>query len=193
VPAGAQQRHPRRVLRRARAPPRLDPGGLDRHERRVPARHPRRRSRRRDLLRPVPRGPARGTRDRPGPPRRVERPRALAHPDRPLGQGHPLVAAQGARTPDDRPARHPLRGPAGQPRSTARSCCAKSSGCSTTCPTPRSHQRISTPGWPGLPARAYRRSSASPAPSAPTATASLPRSASASPTAAWKASTQRSG
>ena len=30
----------------------------------------------------------------------MERPRALPHPDRPLGQEHPLVAAQGARAPD---------------------------------------------------------------------------------------------
>ena len=75
-------------------------------------------------------------RDRPGPPRRMERPRALAHPDRPLGQGHPLVAAQGARTPDDRPARHARRGPAAPTaRSTAPSCCAKSCGCSTTSTT----------------------------------------------------------
>ena len=33
-------------------------------------------------------------------------PRPLAHPARPLGQEHPLVAAQGARAPDDPPARH---------------------------------------------------------------------------------------
>ncbi len=35
-------------------------------------------------------------------------------------KGHPLVAAQGARTPDDRPARHALRGPTGQPRALPR-------------------------------------------------------------------------
>ena len=32
----------------------------------------------------------------------MERPRALPHGHRPLGQGHPLVAAKGARAPDDR-------------------------------------------------------------------------------------------
>jgi transposase len=32
-----------------------------------------------------------GSRDRPGSPRQVERPRPLAHPHRPLGQGHALV------------------------------------------------------------------------------------------------------
>ena len=45
VRAGPQQRHLAGVLRRARRAPPLDPGGLDRHERRVPAGHPRRRSR----------------------------------------------------------------------------------------------------------------------------------------------------
>jgi transposase len=50
VPSGPQQRHPGRVLRRARAAQGLDPGGLDRHERRVPARHPRSRAAGRDLL-----------------------------------------------------------------------------------------------------------------------------------------------
>ena len=50
VRAGSQQRHPAGLLRRARAPQGLDPGGLDRHERRVPARHPRSSPWRRDLL-----------------------------------------------------------------------------------------------------------------------------------------------
>jgi hypothetical protein len=50
VPSGPQQRHPAGVLRRARRPQGLDPGGLDRHERRVPTRDPRRDPRRRDLL-----------------------------------------------------------------------------------------------------------------------------------------------
>src|SRR5215216_7145958 len=44
----------------------------------------------------------------------MERPRTLAHPGRALGQGHPLVAAQSARTSDHRTARHPLGSPAGQ-------------------------------------------------------------------------------
>ena len=68
----------------------------------------------------------------------MEPPRPLPHPDRPLGQGHPLVAAQGARAPDHRPARH-ARAKSSTPTaaSTAPSCCAKSCGCSTTCPTPR--------------------------------------------------------
>jgi len=55
---------------------------------------------------------------------------------------------------------------------TAPSCCAKNSGCSTTCPTPTSHQRTWTPGSPGPPAHVYGRSSGSPAPSAATASAS---------------------
>ena len=76
--------------------------------------------------------------------------------------------------------------------STAPSCCAKSSGCSTTSPTRRSPRRTSTPGWPGPPDPGSPRSSSSPAPSAPTATASSPPSASASPTAASRASTARS-
>src|SRR3954464_5110082 len=45
----------------------------------------------------------------------MERPRALAHPARPPGQGHAAGASEGARTPDRRPARHALRGPARQP------------------------------------------------------------------------------
>ena len=55
----------------------------------------------RDLLRPVPRGPPRATGGRPSPPRRVERPRALAHPERQLDQGHP--AGRCSRRPNARP------------------------------------------------------------------------------------------
>src|SRR5215208_6509099 len=44
----------------------------------------------------------------------MERPRAFAHPKRPLDQGHALVAAQGARQAVDRPARAARRGPTGQ-------------------------------------------------------------------------------
>ena len=47
---GPQQRHPAGLLRPARRPQGLDPGGLDRHERRVPARHPRGDPGRPDLL-----------------------------------------------------------------------------------------------------------------------------------------------
>ena len=132
-------------------------------------------------------------RDRPGPPRRMERPRALPHPDRPLGQGHPLVAAQGARTPD-RSASSPRSARSSRPtaRSTAPSCCAKSCGCSTTSTTRAWRRRTWTPGWPGPSAPGCGRSSASRAPSRATATASSPPSASASPTAASKASTARS-
>ena len=79
----------------------VDPGGLDRHERRLPEAPSATRSRtpRSRLTRSTspPREPGA---PRPGPPRRVERPRALAHPDGQVGQGHPLVAAQGAREPD---------------------------------------------------------------------------------------------
>jgi hypothetical protein len=56
----------------------------------------------------------RATRGRPSPPRRVERPRALTHPDRPLDQRHPLVAAQGAPQAVDLPARATRRSPTGQ-------------------------------------------------------------------------------
>ena len=132
-------------------------------------------------------------RDRPGPPRRMERPRALAHPAR--GAGSRAPAGRCSRRPSTRPS-------ASSPRShevsqatgasTAPSCCARNSGCSTTCPTPRSRPRTSTPGWPGPPAPACGRSSGSRAPCAATATASSPPSASASPTAASKASTARS-
>jgi transposase len=71
---GRKQRDPAGVLRPARRPQDLDRSGLDRHERRVPARHPRRRPGRRDLLRSLPRRAPRRPRDRPSPPRRVERP-----------------------------------------------------------------------------------------------------------------------
>jgi len=50
VSGGSQQRHAAALLRRPRRPQGLDPSGLDRHERRVPARHPRRRPGRPDLL-----------------------------------------------------------------------------------------------------------------------------------------------
>ena len=53
-------------------------------------------------------------------------------------------------------------------------------------------QRTSTPGWRGRPDRSSSRSSSSLAPSAYTATASSPRSASASPTDASRASTAAS-
>ena len=111
----------------------------------------------------------------------------------PLGQGHALVAAEGARTPDRRPARHALGGPERTTASsTAPSCCAKSCDCSTTSTTRAWRRRTSTPGWPGHRAPGSSRSSASPARCAPTATASSPPSASASPTAASRASTARS-
>ena len=54
----------------------------------------------------------------------MEPPRPLAHADRPLGQGHPLVATQGARAPDGS-ASSP-RSPKSRPptaASTAPSCC----------------------------------------------------------------------
>ena len=50
VPARPQQRHPAGLLRRARRRKDVDPGGLDRHERRVPTGDPRRRPAGRDLL-----------------------------------------------------------------------------------------------------------------------------------------------
>jgi len=59
--------------------------------------------------------------------------------------------------------------------STARSCSRKSSGCSTTYPTPARRPSTSTHGWHGRPAPSSNRSSSSPARSANTATASSPR------------------
>ena len=56
-----------------------------------------------------------------------------------------------------------------------------------------SQAQVEPPGWPGPRVPDSDRSSRSPAPSGPTATASSPPSASACPTAAWKASTARSG
>jgi Transposase len=50
----------------------------------------------------------------------VKRASALAHRDRPLGQGHALVAAQGPGQPIDLPARHARRGPAREPPSLPR-------------------------------------------------------------------------
>ena len=105
VRRGPQRRDIAGVLRRARRPQAVDPGGLDRHERRLREGDPRQRPRRRDLLRPVSRRPPRPARRRSGPPRRVERPRPLAHQDRQVDQGHPLVAAQEPRQADDPPAR----------------------------------------------------------------------------------------
>jgi transposase len=62
----------------------------------------------------------------------------------------------------------------------------------TTCPTPRSRRRTSTPGSPGPATPDSGRSSGSRARSQRTATASSPRSASVSPTAASRPSTARS-
>src|SRR4051812_9860591 len=74
----------------------------------------------------------------------MKRPRALAHRDRPLGQGHALVAAQGARTPDRRPARHALRGPARQPRALPRVPAAR--GAAAALPPRRSAPGAGAPG-----------------------------------------------
>src|SRR5918995_5567063 len=87
--------------------------------------------------------PPRIARDRPGPPRRVERPRALTHGDRPLGQGHAVVAPEGARTPDHRPARHALRGPARQPRALPRLPAAR--GAQVALPPRRPRARAGAP------------------------------------------------
>ena len=104
-------------------------------------------------------------RDRPGPPRRVERPRALAHRDRPLGQGHPLVAAQSARTPDPRPAGHPRRGPTGQHPALPRLPAARRAQAALPPrrPTPRARapRRLAGLGLP-LPARPVRQARAHP-------------------------------
>ena len=117
----------------------VDPGGLDRHERRVPARDPRRPS-------PTPRSaltPSTSSGSPPAPPTRSAATNGTAttaptRPHGPLGQGHPLVAAQGARAPDAS-ASSPRSPKSSAPTagSTAPSCCARSCGCSTTCPTPR--------------------------------------------------------
>src|SRR5215216_2652690 len=74
----------------------------------------------------------------------MERPRALPHPGRPLGQGHPLVAAQGARTPDDRPARHALGGPDPQPPALPRVPAAR--GAPAALPPARPYAGAGAPG-----------------------------------------------
>ena len=192
VRAGPQCRHPAGVLRPARRAPPLDPGGLDRHVGRLREGDPRRPAPRRDLLRPVPRRPPRPARRRPGPPRRMERPRALPHPEGPLDQGHPLVAAQGTLQAVDRTARAARRGPTGQqgdlPRVPAqgRATAALPARRPTLAPT------TSTPGSPGHRAQGSSRSSSSPARSAATEPASSPRSTSDSPTGDSKGSTAAS-
>ena len=99
VRAGPQRRDPAGVLRSARRSQGLDPGGLDRHVRRLRSKRSASTARRRDLLRPVPRRAPRPARGRPGPPRRVERPRALPHPRR----------ANGSRAPAGRCSRAPAK------------------------------------------------------------------------------------
>ena len=134
VPAGAQQRHPAGVLRRARRAPRLDPGGLDRHERRVPARHPRRRSR-------TPRSASTRSTSSGSRPRATDQVRrdewnAHERSHTPTGRWVKGTRWSLLKAPEHQTIGQLAtlwRGPAGQPpRSTAPSCCARSSGCSTT-------------------------------------------------------------
>ena len=194
---GPQRRHLAGVLRRARRAAGNDPGGLDRH---VAAAMRRRSAQalpaRRDLLRPVPRRPRRRRRHRPGPPRRVERPRPLARRRAgTLGQEHALVPAEGAGPPEPAiSSARSARSSSATSASTAPSCSTTSCGCSTTLEDP-ALAPAHLDAWLGLgvtlEARAVRQGS--PARSAPTATGSSPRSASASPTDASKASTATSG
>src|SRR5215208_1293139 len=74
----------------------------------------------------------------------MEPPRALAHPGRPLGQGHPLVAAQGSRTPDRRPARPPLGSPEPQPAALPRLPAAR--GAAAALPPARPDTGARSPG-----------------------------------------------
>ena len=160
--AGPQRRHPAALLRRARRPQDLDQGGLDRHERRLREGDPRQRPRRRDRVRSVPRRAARPTRGRPGPPRRMERARALAHPEGSLDQGHPLVAAQGARQAIDPAARAARRSRARQQGALPR--LPAQGGAPAALPAPRPHARARAPGrlaglgdpLPAAPVRAPR-------------------------------------
>ena len=73
----------------------------------------------------------------------MEPPRALAHPAGTLGQGHPLVAAQGARAPDDPPARHARRSPARQPPALPRLPAAR--GAPAALPPARPRPRARPP------------------------------------------------
>ena len=139
VRAGPQQRHLAGLLRRARRPQGLDPGGLDRHERRVPARDPRRRSRtpRSALTRSTSSAsaPARPTRSA------ATNGTATTAPTPRPAAGSRAPAGRCSRRPSTRPSASSPRSPKSSPptaASTAPSCCAKSCGCSTTCPTPRS-------------------------------------------------------
>ena len=146
---------------------RLDPGRLDRHVRRLPAGDPREHPSRRGLLRPLPRRAPRPARGRPGPPRRVERPRPLAHHHRQMDQGHPLVAAQGARQADHRPARKARRSPASQQAALPRVPAQR--GAPAALPARRPRARTSAPrrlARPGHRDHGSSRSSSSPAPSA---------------------------
>src|SRR5215218_7184550 len=94
----------------------------------------------------------------------MQRPRALPHPRRPLGQAHPLVAPEGARAPDGRPARHALGGPAGQPRALPRVPAARRAQVALpprrAAPGPRAPRRlarigIALPAPPVRPPRAH--------------------------------------
>jgi Transposase len=134
--------------------------------------------------------PARG---RPSPPRRVERARALAHPDRQVDQRHPLVAAEEPREADRRPARAARRSPTSQQTNVPRVPAQRGTPVALPAREPqRSPERTSTPGSPGPPDPGSRRSLSSPARSDATAPASSPRSASASTTDASKDSTAAS-
>src|SRR4029453_13645833 len=73
----------------------------------------------------------------------MERPRALAHRHRPLGQGHALVAPEGARAPDRRPARPALGGPTRQPRALSGLPAAR--GAQVSLPPPRPRVRARAP------------------------------------------------
>ena len=124
-------------------------------------------------------------------PRRLPR-RSATRPG-PLGQAHPLGAAQRPRPADRLPARRAPRAapqPIGAlPLLATQRRPARPLSAGPTPPTPPS---ISTGGWPGPAAAASPPSSPSPRPSAPTATASSPPSSSACRTRSSKASTARS-
>ena len=148
VRPGPQRRHLAGVLRSARRSQGLDPGGLDRHVRRLPASDPRATS-------PTPRSASTRSTSCASRQRAVDQVRRdewNAHershtPEGQMDQGHPLVAAQEPRQADHRPARaSSAKSSRPTSRSTAPSCSRRSSGCSTTSTTPRSRPRTSTPG-----------------------------------------------
>src|SRR5215211_1294909 len=73
----------------------------------------------------------------------MEPPRPQPYARGPVDQGHTLVVAQGARAPDDRPARHARRSPDRQPPPLPRLPAAR--GTAAALPPARPHARARAP------------------------------------------------